>query len=146
MASKYTQLKGSAKLGPTTPGGLVEYNAAITAISFRNNRNEEVIPATLATGEDDIEAGTRVNTMIITVLTELAQTGLFSELEDAYETDDGELFFEVLLAPGAVGVDNPKITGKIVVDRVAVGGDVGKARSESYEYEVKAGTFAIATA
>ncbi|MEJ7724087.1 MAG: hypothetical protein WKF64_07270 [Ilumatobacteraceae bacterium] len=144
MANVYTQLKGSCKLGPTL-GTLVEYNGSVYGFQFRNMRTMESIAATLLTGEEDTEAGARADSLSLMYLVEQAITGLFSELEDAYETDDAELFFDIVASPAAVSVDNQRYTGKIVVDRVAVGGEVGKPRQETPEYSIKAGTYLAAS-
>lgn len=143
MPNVFTQLKGSVKLGATV-GTLVEYNTAVFGFQFKNSRTQEVLPATMFTGEESVEAGTRADTLTLMYLAEQALTGLFSELEDAHETDDAELFFEIIAAPGSVSAANPKFSGRVVVDRVEIGGEVGKSRQNTAEYSIKAGSFVIA--
>lgn len=139
MASTFIQGKGTAKFGPT--GSLIDYSDQVTEVTFTPARTTQEIPATFATGETGTEAGAFTRTITISFLTKLAADGFAAEMEDALE-DDGEIDFDVWFdSTTAVGTDNPRRTGTMIVDTLDFGGTVGDVRSQTQTYTVKAGTY-----
>lgn len=144
MASRWIQGKGVAKFGPT--GSLVDYSDQITNVTFNHTAAETEIAATYATGETDLELGSKTRTLQVDFLDGIAAADFSAELLDAFEATDGELDFDVVFdADTAVGTNNKRHTGTLVVAAVTHGGAVGSVRSQSQTYRIKAGTYNTAT-
>jgi hypothetical protein len=144
MASRWVQGKGVAKFGPT--GSLVDYSDQVTNVTFSHSAAETEIPATFETGEGDVELGAKTRTLQVDFLDGLAAADFAAELSDAFGATDGELDFDVVFdADAAVGVNNKRHTGTIVVATFTHGGPVGGARTQSQTYRIKSGTYTTAT-
>jgi hypothetical protein len=144
MASRWVQGKGIAEFGPT--GALVDYSDQITNVTFTHSAQEVEIPATYATGETDNEIGAKTHTMQVDFLDGIAAADFSAELYDAYDTNDGEVDFDIVFdADVAVGVNNKRYTGTLVVTNLTHGGAVGAVRTQSQTYRIKAGTYTVAS-
>lgn len=144
MASRWVQGKGVAKFGPT--GSLVDYSDQITNVTFTHSAQEVEIPATYATGETDNELGSKTRTVQVDFLDGIAAADFSQELMDAFDVTDGEVDFDIVFdADVAVGVNNKRYTGTLVVTTLTHGGAVGAVRTQSQTYRVKAGTYLAAS-
>lgn len=134
MADQPVQLTGLLKLGADA-GTATDVSAFVSKMIVHVSRSEVAIPATLANNTEGVAAGSFQYSLEIQFYSGLAATSLWAKLYTAALTDSAELYFEGQLNSGAVGVDNPKWSGKIVVLTVDTGADVGTLRQQSQTYK-----------
>lgn len=144
MSNQFIQLEGHIKLGPVG-GPLTDYSAEITKLVIKRTRTSVTIPATWADAEESEAAGARKNSMDIEFLTATTAASVWAELWDALDTDDAELDFEATQSTDAVGGDNPKWSGTIVVMSAETGGTAGTIRTQAQSFPIKKGTLEKAT-
>lgn len=144
MSSSFIQIEGSVKFGPVG-GALVEYGDAISSCVIVTTRDQVAIPGTFGNRQASAAAGGTTREVQLTFMSATAASSFFAELEDAIESDDAELDFEFIKNDAAVGVDNKKYSGTVIVTSLENGGEVGGLRQQSQTWPIKAGTYTPST-
>jgi hypothetical protein len=132
------QLEGNIQLG-VNEAGATDYSGEITSLRNIRTRNVVTKPATFANAREEEGAGALKEMLEINFLNALTASSLWAELYDAIDTDTGELYWEGTLTSAAVGADNPKFSGTIVVTAVHTGGDVGARLQQRQQYPIVGG-------
>ena len=139
------QLGGTIYLGPTS-GSKVDFSDNISQMTVNFQRETVTVPPTFGLPRASESAGPEKATVTIEFFSTQAAAAVWHELYDAIKTDSAELYFEGIYNDAAVGADNERWSGTLVVtdlDLAPVA--VGSLRMQSKSYPVTAAGVTRAT-
>jgi hypothetical protein len=115
----------------TDPDYLTDYTCEVSEFVILRTR-EPVPVTTFATDETRVILAKPSWVVRITFLATFhASEGLWWELNEAADTDSGELYFSVVYDAGTVSAGNPKFTGFIQVAGLEIGAPAYTTRRQS---------------
>ncbi len=131
------QFAGVFELGPDS-GSLVDYTCDISGFVITAGRATVVKAPTMSNPVTEQKAAAAFGTVSIVFTSNPNDaSGLWAAMYTAQQTRTGELFFQVRYSSAAVGADNPKFTGYMVVAELDTGAPVGEIRRQSKSFPAR---------
>jgi len=134
VATPVQQLKGNIKFGLVTAN--LDFSNFVTSLVIHRTRESITVPATFGTGRSSQVAGALAETLEINFFSSTDAASMWATMYDILDTDASELKWEATLNTGAVGPDNPKFSGTIVLLALDTGGTVGNLRAQTQTYPI----------
>lgn len=131
------QLGGTIKLGVSS-GTAVDYSSFISQLTINFSRETVTLPATFGKPRASESAAAEKDTVTIEFFSSTAAASVWHELYNAIKTDASELYFEGIYNTTAVGADNERWSGKMVITSLDSVPSVGSLRQQSQTYPVTA--------
>ncbi len=131
------QFAGVFELGPDS-GSLVDYTCDISGFVITYGRATTVQAPTMANPFTVQRGGAQFGTVSLAFTSNPNDaSGLWTAMYTAQQTRTGELFFQVRFSTAAVGADNPKETGYILISELDTGAPVGEIRRQSKSFPAR---------
>lgn len=119
-------------------------SAGVSSLVVNRSRATVAVPASFAELEEGVLAGSRSATLTVNFFNDWSTTSAWRKLNDAYETDSGEMEFSAVMLEGvAVGPTNPVIYGVAIVNDLDIGGTVNEFGQQSKTFPIKPGTLEL---
>ncbi len=131
------QFAGVFELGADA-GSLVDYTCDISGFVITEGRATVVKAPTFSNPATEQKAASSFGTVAMAFTANPNDaTGLWQAMRAAQQTRTGELFFQVRYSSAAVGADNPKFTGYMVVGELDTGAPVGEIRRQAKSFPAR---------
>lgn len=138
-------LQSELKVGANLAGAVTVADC-VKSFRLAYNRPTVKVPGVMSNPAPIPKLGAPEYEMTVSYLTDdTAATTFWRVLWDKGADATGQLYYEGMLHPGAVGVANPKYSGNFLVAGAGIGGDVGSYVEDSQTFPLTAAP-TIATA